>query len=99
MTAERAVVTRVAGARCWFTIERLTGTEDLGGPHGAPILIPAGAVNSDQTGDTSGGVGDPAFAAHHHSIDLRPLEIGDLIAVISIGGVADDWIALGRLPT
>ena len=88
-TVERGKVTRVASSGVFVTIHRLTGAEEHGPCQQvwSPYLVePQADPSTTLTAD-----------AHVHPIDTRPLVAGDAVAVASVGGLADDWIVLGRL--
>lgn len=100
MTAEAAVVTRVAtDGGVYFTLNRLTGPDEEHGP--ARPILPAFAVTPDSGEDfATTSTEDPPdgdLPTHVHTVTLRPLQQGDAIVVQAIGGIADQWVVLGRI--
>lgn len=84
---EQGVVTWVSdnGTQATVQIPRLTGT-DQHGP--IPVLDSVDLT----TGDTTVVVG------HSHGVPIRLLARGDQVLVAAVGGIADNWHVLGRLP-
>lgn len=92
--AEVGVVTRVdPDGGVYFTIERLTGSGDDAEYGPSRPCIPPGLAASLIAATVNTGTA----AGHVHTITLRPLEQHDAILVVPVGGVADEWVVVGRI--